>query len=77
MKQEVQFPHIKHIVEVSTNIGRHCEHCTKMMGLDNFTESVNHYIDEHGYKLLHVGTETGRNSDDGSPWHSTAAILGK
>jgi len=38
--------------------------------------SVNHYIAQHGYALLHVGTETSRD-DKGKPWHNTIAVLGK
>ncbi len=67
---------ISHVVELSTNTGTRCEHCSTGVGLDKFTESINHYIGQHGYKLLHVGTETSHD-DGGKPWHSTIAILGK
>lgn len=26
-------------------------------------ESINHYINEHGYRMLHVGTETSRDDE--------------
>lgn len=67
---------ITHVVHISTNIGKSCEHCDASVGLDRFAESVNHYIDQHGYKLLHVGAETGQNLD-GNLWNSTVAVLGK
>ena len=67
---------IKHVVQISTSIGTSCEHCDFPIGTDNFAESINHYIEQHGYKLLHVGTETDRDSD-GNPWQSTVALLGK
>lgn len=62
---------ITHIVHISTHISTGCEHCTHTIGGDNFTESVNHYIKQHGYKLLHVGSESGNNLT------MTVAILGK
>ncbi len=67
---------ISSIVRISTNEGIQCRHCTTSIGLDKFEESVNHYIEQHGYRLLHVGMETS-DSDVGSPWHSTVAVLGK
>jgi len=35
---------------------------------------IQHYLD-HGYKLLHVGSETSHD-DEGKPWHSTVAVVG-
>jgi hypothetical protein len=46
------------------------------VGLDRFPESVNHYIEQHGYRLLHIGTETTDDSK-ANPWHCTIAVLGK
>lgn len=66
----------KHVVYISTDVGARCEHCTQRIGLENFAESINHYIEKHGYKLLHVGTETGVNQD-GKMFESTVAVLGK
>ena len=76
MPTENYYKSIKHVVQISTNIGTGCEHCNTQIGLEKFPESINHYVEQHGYKLLHVGTET---SDDtnGNPWHSTVALLGK
>ncbi len=71
---------IMHVVYISTNIGTCCEHCDEPIGLagpgdHRLAESINHYIEKHGYKLLHVGTETTGDSE-GSPWHTTVALLG-
>jgi hypothetical protein len=41
---------------------------------DNVGNAINHYL-EHGYVLLHVGTQT-TNDRDGKPRHSTVAIMG-
>lgn len=62
---------VKHVVRITTHDGTSCEHCNHPIGSDNFTESINHYIEQHGYKLLHVGSETGANLT------MTVAMLGK
>lgn len=66
---------IKHVVHISTDFGTHCEHCSTSIGTEKFAESINHYIEQHGYRLLHVGTETIRDAD-GNPWHTSVASLG-
>lgn len=67
---------VQHVVYVSTDIGTGCEHCGTQIGLERFAESINHYMEQHGYRLLHVGTGTSHDMD-GKPWHSTIAVLGK
>ena len=67
---------IGHVVYVSTTIETGCEHCVSRIGGEQFSESVNHYIKAHSYKLLHVGQESS-HADEGSLWHSTVAVLGK
>ena len=66
----------KHIVHISTDVGKHCEHCNIPVGIERFAHSVNHYIEQHGYKLLHVGMEAGRDGE-GNLCHFTVAIVGK
>ena len=66
---------IKHVVQISTYLGKSCEHCSTIVGLENFAESINHYIEAHGYSLLHVGGETSTGVD-GEPWEGTTAVLG-
>ena len=71
--------HVKRIVEISSNIGRSCEVCYRWIGHGStggaLAESVNHYLDAHGYHLLHVGTQS-EEGVDGKVWHHTVAILG-
>jgi len=45
------------IVRVSSNIhGGVCEECAQALsGDDDFEMKVNHYLREHGYRLLHEG----------------------
>lgn len=66
----------KNVVTVSTNIGTTCSECDFLIKSEEFDKNVNHYINEHGYTLLHVGTETGRDYE-GAIYHSTVAVLGK
>lgn len=64
------------VVTVSTNIGSKCTECDYWVdGSQKFDEGVNHYVQEHGYKLLHVGSESSHG--DNGIWNSTVAVLGK
>jgi hypothetical protein len=68
---------IRHVVRVTTESSRaSCEHCHHEQGGLDFPASINHYIEQHGYRLLHVGTET-TDDKNGNPWHCTIAVLGK
>lgn len=65
-------------IYISTNMGGFsCTICSPQEKFINIDEKINHFIETHGFKLLHVGQETGRNIDDGSPFHASVAILGK
>lgn len=65
---------VTYVIHVSTNITTGCKHCIHQIGGEQFAELINHYITEHGYELLHVGSETSHG--DGGLWHSTVAVLG-
>ncbi len=74
------FKGITHVVEISSVIGKSCEHCSEAIGGgyaddQSIDKSINHYIQEHGYKLLHIGSETTRD-DKGRPYDTTVAVLG-
>jgi hypothetical protein len=62
------------VVQISSAIGERCKHCAQQIGTDRFAESINHYIQEHNYRLLHVGQQTEDGSD--GPWQTTVAVLG-
>lgn len=67
---------VKYVVHVSTNVSTGCpHHCGAHVGGDHFAESINHFIKDHGYKILHVGTETS-SEDDGKQWKHTVAVMG-
>ena len=61
---------------ITTDSHFHCAECKVPFGVQDFSQIVNHYIGEHGHKLLHIGTETSLGQND-VPWHATVAILGK
>jgi hypothetical protein len=67
---------VNHVVYISTDESKGCDHCDFRVGFENFAESINHYIDAHGYKLLHVGQESSRDIN-GNPFHLTVAVVGK
>lgn len=68
---------IKHTVYLSSNIGKRCEHCDYSIGAPDkdVPDGINHYIDHHGYKLLHVGQEYSEDNE-GKTIHHTVAIVG-
>jgi hypothetical protein len=66
----------KTIVQVSSNTYNNCRLCPfQTPHLGDIPVMVNHYLQSHGLELMHVGQETS-HADDGSPWHSTVAVLG-
>ena len=74
MTDENPYNGISHVVRVHTNYKTQCEHCDALFDYNEFAESINHYI-EHGYKLLHIGTET--HHIEGNLWYFSVATLGK
>ncbi len=70
---------IKHIIHISSKNEPRCELCEHnhiSENLYNIDFAVNHYIDKHGYKLLHIGSENLRDEEGNLLTHS-AAIVGK
>jgi hypothetical protein len=66
---------ISNVVHISTNVQEGCKHCTFGIGGESIAESINHYIQQHGYKLLHVGSES--LPFTGESFTATVAVLGK
>jgi hypothetical protein len=70
-------PDLPTMVYVSTAVRKLCPFCEEVaIGLDDFEESCNHLISEHGMICLHVGSETDRD-DDGALIHSTVAVFSR
>ena len=53
------YKEIKHVVQIDTHSETNCKHCSIKVGGTDLSLSINHYIETHGYKLLHIGQETG------------------
>ena len=66
---------VKNVVRVTSNSDDACPHCHRIVSTD-FAETINHYLNEHDYKLLHAGTET-EYVDDSKVFHHSVALLGK
>ena len=67
---------VQNVARVSSVEGSPCAECDQALSAyDDFTGCVEHYIKQHGYRLLHVGMETETLSE--GLGHSTVAILGK
>ncbi len=66
---------IKQVIYLSTGENSACQIC-EGSGQMNFEEAINHYIQEHGFRLLHVGTQTS-HAGRGDLWNDTVATLGK
>lgn len=67
----------KGTVQVRSGSSGKCAHCDEMLpgAFDEIHKRINHYL-EHGYKLLHIGTEGGSAADDPNSHFETVAILG-
>lgn len=69
---------INHIIYISSNLEKsHCDICRSAFDTNHHAldSRINHYLKDHQYKILHVGTESDGSSDEA--WHNTVAILGK
>jgi hypothetical protein len=69
---------IKRTTEVLSGLSRICEHCGQPIVESNshsVTDGINHYIEMHGYRLLHLSAHTQPN-EGGQPRHGEVAILG-
>jgi hypothetical protein len=73
MAIENYYEGIKHVVRIDSQIKEHCEHCNAFLN-GEFPESINHYIEQHGYKLLHVGSEA--TYTEGHQYSHLVAIVG-
>jgi hypothetical protein len=66
---------VKKTVSVSSGVHAPCQECERGIEGESIHEKINHYL-SHGYKLLHVGTQSTRDYRD-EPCQDTVAVLGK
>ncbi|WP_131782774.1 hypothetical protein [Legionella gresilensis] len=72
---------ISHVLYLSSCIEvTKCQECSELFNSKgrkaDMDEQINHYLQKHEYKILHIGAETD-NSSNGGLWHSTVAMLGR
>lgn len=69
---------IKHTIQLFSFIESGCEICDENIRHHNddgeLSKAINHYIQKHDYKLLHLGDQT-VEGDDGL-WRGVTAVLG-
>lgn len=69
---------IRQTISVESGNVATCEDCGKLPVADwtaDIHVLINHYL-EHGYELIHVGSQTSRDAE-GAPSHKTVAVLGR
>lgn len=76
MPEENYYKDIKHVVTISTDEKLICEECKADLERNNLSGAVNHYLDQHRYKILHIGQQSD-NTNAGNLFHLTVAVIGK
>lgn len=77
MTDENLYEGVGHVVQIDTNRCPTCEYCGKpKVEHDDIAPLVNHYIEKHGYKILHIGQRAYTFEDNKQASH-TIAIVGK
>ena len=72
------FTGLKHVIRVDSDDTPTCQLCADGLQADStVAEAINHYIEAHGYRLLHIGTETSIEYETAALWHITVAFSGK
>jgi hypothetical protein len=68
---------VKHVKRLISDVYAGCDHCDYVPGLNttDLDTQINHYIKEHGYRLLHIGPESSRDYEH-NPVTLTVAVLG-
>lgn len=74
---ETFYKGINHTIQIDNDNYSFCNICNKSISGTNITDLINHVLSEHNYKILHIGSQTDRNTDNESLFHATIAILGK
>ena len=65
---------IKEVMQITPDSITQCEPCRYLP--KDLADAINHYISHHGYRLLHIGSQSGPNSD-GNIVSDIIALLGK
>ena len=65
---------IKEVMQITPETISQCEPCVYLP--HNFADAINHYISNHGYRLLHIGSNAGPDKS-GNMISDIIALLGK
>ena len=65
---------IKEVMQITTESITQCQPCLYLP--KNLADAINHYISNHGYRLLHIGSDSGTDSE-GNIVSNIIALLGK
>lgn len=72
---------MQHVIGLSSDVHSACQECSDWIGArSDFTvasvaEAANHYVQAHGYRIVHVGQETGQDNE-GRPHQHTVIVVG-
>lgn len=65
---------VKHTIKLSSDQSSGCAFCSQNLGTE-IDWDINHLIQNHGGKLLHVGSES-LNTAGEAPYLATVALIG-
>ena len=68
-------PDARYLVQVDGNTSTGCEYCDYRIDAERFPDGANHYIQEHGMRVIGAGQQTSRDYD-GHPYHFPFVLLG-
>lgn len=71
---EHYFDGIKHVIQITPSDVERCKTCN--YSPTDFADTINHYLTNHGYKLLHAGTQSSLHYT-GDLVHDVTVLLGK
>jgi len=65
---------IKEVMQITPDDVTRCEPCDYLP--ENFADTINHYLSYHGYRLLHIGSQSSPYGK-GNVVSDIIALLGK
>lgn len=82
MESQIPYARFTKICHLTSECGKSCPECQKIIGWNDegsdLEGAINHLISEHGYTLIHIGTETHTKTELGQGFANyTVAVLGK
>lgn len=73
-----RFDGVSKVAHIRSDTESPCEECGEAVDGDDFAAAVNHYLQEHAWRLLHTGQETALpHTDDEEAYEVTVAVVGR